>query len=145
MSGDRAVLLAIDFGLKRIGVATGNRLTGSATPIETITGKGPAIWTELDRLVAEWAPDRIIVGLPSENESHPLVGRIRAFVTELEARYELPVATVDESDTSAEATSRLRAGRARGLYRRRVTKDRIDRHAACLIAERWMQETRDDL
>lgn len=145
MSGDRAVLLAIDFGLTRIGVATGNRLTCSATPLETISGSGPAVWRELDRIVAEWRPDRIVVGMPSDDDDHPLVARIRAFVADLGARYGLPVHTVDEAHTSAEAMRSLRAGRAGGVHRRRVTKDRIDRHAACLIAERWMQEAPDDI
>jgi putative Holliday junction resolvase len=139
VSRGQDLVLAIDFGLKRIGIATGNQVTQTATPIATLTGGTRPPWNDLDRLVEDWCPACIIVGIPSENDSNPLVQRIRGFVAAVADRYNLPVNTVDESHTSVEAAAQLRAGRSAGLHARRVTRGRIDRHAACLIAERWMR------
>lgn len=138
------LLLAFDFGLARIGIASGNTLTGTATPIATLDA-GPRLpWERIDALMAEWDPGRIVVGVPSEDTSKPLVQRIRGFVAELKARYGLPVATVDESHTSVEAAAVLRDERASGLRRRRISRGTIDRHAACLIAERWMRNCTEE-
>ena len=143
MSRDGDLLLAFDFGLARIGIATGNRLTGTATPLSTLRSRGRLPWQEIDAVVDEWRPARIVVGLPSEDDANPLVQRIRSFVKSLQSRYAVPVETIDESHTSAEATARLREERSSGA-RRRVTRGTIDRHAACLIAVRWMQRRTAD-
>ena len=132
-------MIAFDYGLARIGVATGNRLTVTASPVATLTARGELPWAEVDSIVREWRPGMLVVGMPSADEDKPLVQRIRGFVEALRARYDLPVETVDESHTSVEASVRLRDQRAQGVRRRRVRKEAIDRHAACLIAERWMR------
>ena len=133
------LLLVFDFGLARIGIATGNRLTGTATPVTTLHNAGRLPWKEIDALIAEWQPDRLIVGMPSEDDSNPLVQRIRGFTASLNERYRLPTETIDESRTSVEAADGLREARASGARRRRVTRGTIDAHAACLIAIRWIQ------
>lgn len=136
-SGDD-VLLAIDFGFKRIGIASGNLLTRTATPLTTLRVGARLPWSELDALVAEWAPSRVIVGLGANDDTQAINERIREFVTALEARYGLPIETVDETLSTAAARAALREGRASGLHRRRIARERVDRHAACLIAEQWM-------
>jgi len=138
------LLLAFDFGLARIGVASGNRLTGTATPVATLQAARRVPWDEIDTVVKTWGPGRLVVGLPSEDETNPLVQRIRGFTKTLHERYRLPVDTVDESHTSVEAQEQLRTERASGARRRRVSRGTIDRHAACLIAVRWMQIAEHD-
>jgi putative pre-16S rRNA nuclease len=134
------VLLAFDFGLRRIGVATGNSLTRTATPLTTVEVRGALPWEQLDRLVNEWQPTYLIVGVPQHAKKTPLDKRIDAFVTELGTRYGLRVVTVDETLTSHSAQVGLREGRRSGFLRRRIDKVELDRHAACLIAEQWMHE-----
>ena len=140
---ENGLLLAFDFGLARIGIASANSLTGTATPIATLAARPDLPWTSIDALMAEWAPGQIVVGIPSVDASDPLVQRILRFVAALRSRYDLPVSTIDESHTSAEAAARLRDERARGIRRRRIRRGAIDRHAACLIAERWLRSSRD--
>jgi putative pre-16S rRNA nuclease len=137
-ANDRDILLAFDFGLRRLGVATANLKTRTASPLTTLNVDGAVPWTDLDRVVADWRPGQLIVGLPSGDGAAEIARRIRGFVAELGTRYGLPVATVDESLTSAAARSELSAGRRSGFLRRRVGRGRTDRVAACLIAEQWM-------
>ncbi len=143
MTGEQDLLLAIDFGLKRIGIASANTLTRTATPVSTLEVGAGLPWRELDALVDEWHPSVIVVGVPESTGDEQVRGAIDDFVSALRHRYSISVETVDESNTSASARSALREGRALGQHRRRVDKGRIDRHAACLIAERWMTEVRD--
>ena len=143
MSHRPNVLLAFDFGLARIGIASGNHLTGTATPLTTLDSRGGPPWEAIDSVVKDWGPDELVVGMPSNDSDNPIVQRIRGFVTTLSGRYDLPVGTVDESNTSVEATARLREQRATGERRRRVRKELIDSHAASLIAIRWMQRDAD--
>lgn len=139
------VLLAFDFGLRRIGVASANVRTRTASPLATLQASGGPPWAELDALITDWAPGRLIVGVP-DPEGSPgaaaVAGAARAFAASLAGRYSLPVETVDESFTSAAAEAELREGRRSGALRRRVRRDNIDRRAACLIAEQWMNGER---
>lgn len=139
-NSDRDILLAFDFGLRRLGVATANIKTRTASPLTTLAVSGDVPWTELDRVVADWRPGQFIVGLPSGDGATDVVRRVRKFVAGLGERYGLPVATVDESLTSAAARSELNAGRRSGFLRRRVGRGKTDRVAACLIAEQWLNE-----
>lgn len=138
MSQDGGVLLAFDFGLRRIGIASGNVLTRTASPLTTLTVSREMPWDALDRLVADWHPSVLIVGLPLGDGAARLAQRIRAFAEALEQRYRLRVEFVDETLTSEAAQSELREKRRSGFLRRRIGKGRLDRHAACLIAEQWL-------
>jgi putative Holliday junction resolvase len=134
-----AVLIAFDFGERRIGVATGNLLTRTASPLTTVNVGMQLPWQEIDRIIAEWRPQRLIVGQPGSEG--PLAVRVARFVDALEQRYGLDVATVDETLTSHAARARLRDARRTGFLRRRLDdKTELDRHAACLIAEQWLSE-----
>jgi putative pre-16S rRNA nuclease len=130
------IVLAFDFGLARIGIATANRLTGTATPLATLRAvDGTPSWPTLDRIVDEWRPAALIVGLPgpAENSLRP---RVVDFVQTLQVRYKLPLHTVDETLTSAAAETDLRERRRRGG--RKTRKADVDMRAACLIAEQWI-------
>lgn len=143
MTGDSNVLLAFDFGRRRIGIASGNVLTRTASPLVTLSFKHDLPWVELNRLIETWQPGRLIVGLPGDAGETSIVASVHEFATELAQRFALDVDLVDETLTSEAARSELREGRRSGFLRRRVGKGRLDRHAACLIAEQWLSENVD--
>ena len=104
-------LLAFDFGLKRTGVATGNAVTRSATPLTTVTAEGDARFDAIGRLIAEWQPDALVVGVPfhPDGAAHDNTRRARRFARQLHGRFRLPVHEVDERySTTAVASARDR-------------------------------------
>ena len=137
---DRHILVAFDFGLRRIGVATANRETRTASPLTTVRVDREPPWRELDRIIDDWRPAQLIVGVPEGDGAASIARQARAFAAALGERYGLPVATVDETLSSAAAESDLAEKRRSGYLRRRVGKGSVDRLAACLIAEQWMNE-----
>jgi putative Holliday junction resolvase len=135
-------VLAFDFGLRRIGVAVGQQVTGSASAVATIANRaGGPDWQHIDRLLDEWRPQRLIVGVPTLRDGSPgsLVPAIEEFCAAL-GRYELPIETVDERLSSSDASARLKANRQAG-GRRRIPKSAIDAAAAAVIAERWLAQS----
>jgi putative holliday junction resolvase len=102
--------LAFDFGAKRVGVASGNSLTRSAQPLRTIAAIGDARFDAIGRLIAEWQPDALVVGVPfhPDGAAHDNTDRARRFARQLHGRFKLPVHEVDERYTTTEAAS-LRA------------------------------------
>jgi putative Holliday junction resolvase len=137
---DRDVLLAFDFGLRRIGIATANRHTRTASPLTTVRVEREPPWADIDRIVEDWRPGQLVVGVPEGDGAAAVARAARAFAAALGARYGLPVATVDETLTSRAAESALADGRRSGYLRRRVERGKVDRIAACLIAEQWINE-----
>ena len=141
-------VLGFDVGSRLTGVAIGNRFTGTARALTTVTvhGDGPD-WARLDALRQEWQPETLVVGLPLtlDGAEQPASRRARDFGARLQQRYELPVVFVDERHSSQEAAQRFAAGRAAGLKRRRDAAG-IDAEAAAVILERWLVEaaTRTD-
>ncbi|MDH4190237.1 MAG: Holliday junction resolvase RuvX [Betaproteobacteria bacterium] len=139
---DAHTLLAFDYGAKRIGVAVGDARLRSAHPLAVIAAAGAARRAALDRVIEEWRPARLIVGLPCTDDGtpHPLAARVRHFVRELEGRYRRAVALVDERYSSVEAEARLReaAGARRAA---RASRDReIDSYAAQLLLEQYLDD-----
>lgn len=132
-------LLSFDYGRRRIGVAVGQGITRSASPAG-VAKNGPSgpDWGHISRCVAEWRPDRLLVGMPyqADGTDSEMGAEIREFSTQLE-RFGVPIEHVDERHSSQEATAALRAQRAAG--RRRVRKEDIDAAAAVIIAERWLR------
>lgn len=132
-------ILAFDFGLRRIGVAVGQSVTASASPLGIVvnSSNGPDFDT-ISRMIDEWQPARLIVGLPLHADGTPsdMQPHIDDFVRQL-WRYELQVDTVDERYTSVEAEAVLKNARASGS-RGRVSREAIDSAAAVLIAERFL-------
>jgi putative Holliday junction resolvase len=137
------VVLAFDFGLRRIGVACGDTVSRSASALETVTSgaNGPR-WEVIGALMRDWQPDMAVVGLPYnvDGSESDMTGAARSFAAELARRHTLEVALVDERYSSLDAEARLRSARESGLRRGRVGKDDIDAAAACVILERWFTE-----
>lgn len=136
------LVLAFDFGTKRIGVAIGENIAGSARPLTTIAGEAnDARFAAIAKLVAEWQPACLVVGLPLtlDGAEHEMTARCRRFAHQLEGRFRLPVELVDERLTSAEAESTLRAaGRApRNPGNSRNDKALIDAEAARILLQNW--------
>ena len=100
-----ASFLAFDFGLKRTGVAVGNRLTRTATPQPTIRAEGEARWAPIAARIAEWQPDALVVGVPfhPDGAAHENTARARRFARQLRGRFALPVYEVDERYSTTEA------------------------------------------
>jgi putative holliday junction resolvase len=97
-------LMAFDFGEQRIGVAIGNTITGGARPLTVIAQeRREARFAAIESLLSEWAPDRLIVGLPKypDGACHPFAARCQRFANQLHGRFGLPVQLVDERWTSA--------------------------------------------
>ena len=99
--------LAFDYGLKRTGVASGNRLTGTATPRGTIAAEGDARFAQIAQRLKEWVPDALVVGVPFHPDGAPHENTVRAqkFARQLRGRYGLPVYEVDERYSTTEAHS----------------------------------------
>jgi putative Holliday junction resolvase len=103
--------LAFDFGTRRVGVASGNTLLKSASPLRTINAEGDARFDAIAKLVAEWQPDALVVGVPyhPDGAPHDNTRRAQRFARQLHGRFRLPVHEVDERYTTTEA---LAAGAA---------------------------------
>jgi len=105
-------VLAFDFGEKRIGVAVGETQLALAHPLTTITAPQTQVrFDAIGRLIAEWQPRLLVVGLPvhMDDTEHALTARARRFARQLEGRFNLPVAMVDERLSTSEAVSLLHA------------------------------------
>lgn len=136
-------IIAFDFGLRHIGVAVGQNVTGSANPLGVVAnGTDGPDWRRLDSLLDEWRPARLVVGMPlhTDGSRSDIAASVDAFIAGL-GRYSLPVETVDERYSSLEAEELLVAGRKLGVTGR-IRKDMIDAAAAVLIAERWLAADR---
>ena len=133
-------LLGFDYGKRRIGVAVGQTITGTATPIATVDNyHQQPDWTTISKLIDQWQPTAIIVGLPQtlDGTTHPLETNITAFCHSLHERYSISVFTIDESYSSTEAYQRLKSSRQAGRQRK-IKKDDIDALAAVILLESWM-------
>jgi len=137
---DPELLLAFDFGLRRIGVATANLRTATASPLKPLANGKDLPWRELDALIAEWRPARLLVGVPERETAGEIAAAARAFGEALSERYGLPTSTVDETLTSRAARSELIMARRAGMMKKRIRRGSLDSHAACLIAEQWLRE-----
>jgi putative Holliday junction resolvase len=136
------VVLAFDFGIRRIGVAVGQTATRSASAEGVIPAHGEPDWDSLNRKVRDWVPGRLLVGIPYNMDGTEtlLTARCRTFAEQLSQRFGLPVELVDERLTSAAASNELRDARREGQKTRRVSRADVDAHAARLILETWMRE-----
>jgi putative Holliday junction resolvase len=141
MAAAAAVILAFDYGVRRIGVAVGQTTTGTASPAGVIPVRGAPDWDAVERCVREWSPARLLVGVPynMDGTETALTATCRAFARQLARRFGLPVDCVDERLTSAAATADLREARRSGARSRRVRREDIDAHAARLILETWLR------
>lgn len=140
--GQRQVL-AFDFGTRRIGVAFGQELLGRGRPVSMLAARdGIPDWGRIERLIEEWQPDQLVVGLPlnMDDTENDMCNRARKFGNRLHGRFHLPVAMVDERLSSFEAKGAvMAAGGDRDFGRHGV-----DDLAAVLILETWFGEQASD-
>lgn len=132
------IFLGFDFGYKRIGVAVGQQVTCSARPLSTLEAKqGVPDWNSVQKIIHEWRPQALIVGLPTciDNTEQYTTEAARNFAKQLRKRFALPVHLVDERLSTVEARAQLFA---EGGYRR-IRQSQVDSFAACIILEQWLQ------
>ncbi|MEE8494955.1 MAG: Holliday junction resolvase RuvX [Xanthomonadales bacterium] len=138
----RGYILGFDFGLRRIGVAVGQFTTMTATSLTTVGhGKTPD-WTVIDRLVREWKPALLLVGLPLDKQSDEtdMSRAARKFAATLHDRYLLEVSFADERLSSRAAESHFAELRAQGSLKKKHARQ-LDAMAAQIILENWIQAT----
>ena len=121
-------LLAFDYGRRRVGVACGNTLLREAQPLRTIAAEGAARFDHIQRLIKEWQPDALVVGVPfhPDGAEHEITLAARKFARQLSGRYHLPVHEVDERYSSVEAE--------------RDDPDDLDSAAAAVILQQHFNE-----
>lgn len=136
---DAKIVIAFDFGLKRIGVAVGQTITQTARPLDTVQAKeGVPNWHAIDKLVKKWLPDALVVGIPfnMDGTQQNTTEYAQTFAHELQARYNLPVHETDERLTTKSAREKLfREGGYKAL-----ANGQVDRVAAQLILQNWFAE-----
>jgi len=127
--------MGFDYGPRKIGVAVGQQVTNTASPLTTLRAvQDKPDWAGIGALIEEWRPSLLIVGLPlnMDGSEMPLTGRARRFARQLEGRYRLPVELVDERLSSRAARERM-GGQIKSI-------EEIDAVAAQLILETWLSE-----
>lgn len=129
-------ILAFDFGTHRIGVAFGQELTGTATPLPILPARdGIPDWQQIEGLIQEWQPDAFVVGLPvnMDGTEGPITPRARKFGNRLHGRFHKPIHTMDERLSSIEAKEKLASATQKNSIG-------LDSMAATLILESWFRE-----
>lgn len=137
---DHETILAFDFGLRRIGVAVGQTVTRSASPLGVVAnGDSGPDWRRIETLIREWQAARLVVGMPRNVDDSPagIANEVDAFIAGLK-RFSLPVDSTDERYSSSEARDILISKRRLGA-RGRISKESLDAASATLIAERWLK------
>ena len=140
MSTPPRILLGFDFGTKRIGVAVGQELTRSARALETLKSRdGGPDWAGISRLIEQWQPAALVLGLPLnlDGSDHEITRLARRFGNRLRGRYNLPVYTIDERLSSAEAEALLAQ---QGCF----DKEAVDKVAAQVILQSWLEQQSTD-
>lgn len=136
MSG---TLLAFDFGTRSIGVAIGQRITGTARPLAAIKAQdGTPDWNIIARLLKEWQPETVIVGLPlnMDGTEQPLTARARNFANKIHGRFGVPMTLHDERLSTVEA----RAGLFEHGGFRALNKGSVDSASAVVILESYFEQ-----
>lgn len=136
-------LLAFDPGLKRIGVATGNRTTGTTQALPTLSAKnGEPNWEMIAQLVEEWKPQTLVVGFPTrlDGSESNMTKASRRFANKLETKTQLPVVLVDERLTSSSADALISESAESGKSQTRRRQEWRDSLAAELILNTYINE-----
>lgn len=134
--------LGFDFGLRRIGTAIGQELTGTAQALKTLESKQQRPdWQAIEQLIDEWKPDALIVGVPYhlDGKEQDMTHAAQKFGRQLHGRFNLPVHEMDERLSSREAEGEITRQRAAG-YRKKSRKGDIDKMAAQIILQSWLQQ-----
>jgi len=132
-------VLGFDFGEQRIGVASGQTITAQASPLTTLKAvQQKPDWQAIARLIEQWRPDALIVGIPTylDGSDSDMTKRARRFRRQLEGRFNLPTFEVNESLTSFEAEQALKENKKSGKH----NKQDIDKMAAAIIVQSWLEQ-----
>ena len=139
--GSRTVL-GFDFGKKSIGVAVGQEITGTASPLNALKAvDGIPDWEQLQKVFDEWQPNLAVVGLPlnMDGSNQEITFAAKKFANRLNAKYRVQVETCDERLTTVDAKAQLFE---MGGFKK-LGKQQIDSASACLILESWMERQYD--
>ena len=131
------LIMSFDFGTKKIGVAIGQRVTGTATPLSIIrVENGIPDWNSLENLITQWQPEQIVVGLPlnMDDSQSKMSKQALWFSSELENRFGLPTSNVDERLSTFEARQISLKKRNEG------ERAQLDDIVAALILESWLRD-----
>ena len=131
-------VIAFDFGTKSIGCAVGQSITGTAQGLSAFKAQdGVPNWDLINKVLQQWQPDLLVVGLPlnMDGTEQELTLRAKKFANRLHGRFGLPVQLQDERLTTTEARAEIFQ---RGGYRA-LQKDKVDSISACLILESWFE------
>lgn len=128
----RDIILALDIGSKKTGLAIGNRITGGARPLEIVRGDRQRQLAAIARTIADWQPALMVVGLPlhMDGSEHRVTAQVRRFAAALARRFALPVVYADER-------------RSTELARRQRRVGDIDDSAAAIILQNWLDRNPD--
>jgi len=133
--------IGIDYGLRNIGIAIGQSITATASALTTLTlHKGKKFtWDEFDKIMKQWQPQAIIIGLPlTEEGNEQLISKqSRNFAKKLKQRYSIEVHEVDERYSSMQAQEDFAHARHQGHAKRKHSHN-LDAHAAKNILQRWL-------
>ena len=135
-------VMGFDFGLKRIGLATGQTITGTASPLTTLQASNQKPdWESIEAHIRQWKPDALIVGIPYllDGGESDITRAARNFCKQLERRFNLPVYTIDESLSSFEAQQQL----SQDMKIAKHNKHEIDKMAAAIIVQSWLDSQQD--
>ncbi len=133
-----STVMGFDFGTKSIGIAVGQSITGSANPLTSVKAvDGIPNWDDIGKLINEWKPDLLVIGLPlnMDGTEQEMTQRARKFANRLNGRFGVKIATQDERLTTADAKARLfELGGFKAL-----TKGQVDAVSAVLIVESYFE------
>lgn len=134
-------VIGFDFGTQKIGVASGQSLTGGGAPLAALLCPHQQIpWPTIEALLKEWAPDTLVVGLPlnMDDSESGLSSRARRFARQLSGRFNIPAVMTDERLSTREARELL--DQQTGGKAKRGPDPRVDSIAAALIVETYFRE-----
>lgn len=132
-----SIVIAFDYGLKRIGVAVGNLLTKTARPLRIIHWtKNDQKWSQISQVLSEWQPAAVVIGVPRHKDGEPnsMTPICEKFANQVEGRYGLPVVREDERFSSVEAESNSEED-----------EEFIDDEAAAVILQQWLNQKTENL
>jgi putative Holliday junction resolvase len=132
-------VLGLDYGTKRIGIATGQTITHTAAPITTLTQiNGLPDWNGIQEQIKQWSPDALIVGIPYhlDGKESDMTQKALDFSSELEQRFSIPVYRIDETLSSHAAEEILNKKTKIGKH----NKSEVDKMAAAIIVQSWLNQ-----
>jgi len=132
-------VLGLDYGTKRIGIATGQTITNTASPVTTLTQvNGLPDWDGIEQQIQQWSPDALIVGIPyhTDGTESEMTKSALAFSNELEHRFSIPIYRVDETLSSYAAEEILKKNTKIGKH----NKHEVDKMAAAVIVQSWLNQ-----